>query len=56
MKKITLLVIIAITSLTAIAQNKNAIQQRAQQQQAQTFSPEMKLRFAQRLIDNFYVD
>ena len=62
MKKITLLVIIAITSLTAFAQTEtynNALQRARQQQQQsadRTFTPETKLRFAQRLIDNFYVD
>ena len=62
MKKITLLVLLLISAtLTSLADNRNInqiVQQARRQQQAQqqSFTPEMKLCFAQKLIDNFYVD
>lgn len=61
MKRLTLLVAVIATALLGLnAQNaiESALRraQQQQQQQRNDFTPEMKLRYAERIIENFYVD
>ncbi|MDE6153496.1 MAG: S41 family peptidase [Muribaculaceae bacterium] len=61
MKRLTLLVVVIATALLGLnAQNaiESALRraQQQQQQQRNDFTPEMKLRYAERIIENFYVD
>lgn len=61
MKRLTLLaafVAVAMLGLNAQSAIENALRRAQQQQQQQRadFTPEMKLRYAERIIENFYVD
>ena len=60
MKRLTLIaafIITAISCLNAQSAIENALRRARQQHQTTTeFSPEMKLRFAERIIESYYVD